>query len=379
MTVEKQPDLRYQSQYVWNEWRQKHPSLQPNLQGINLRARELMKVDLSSTDLSEANLSQAELTGANLSGANLSRADLTLAKLPNSRLIKADLSGANLNGADFSWSDLRGAIFRGTTFRGTIFRGAQLYQVDLHGADLSGVDLSGTNLNRVNLSGVNLSGANLSQATFVSTDLRDAKLTNCRVYGVSAWDVQLEGATQTDLIITPPDQPTITVDDLKVAQFIYTLLNNKNIRDVIDTVTKKVVLILGRFTPPRKVILDGLREELRKHNYLPVLFDFDKPASRDTIETMTTLAHLAHFIIADITNPRSIPGELVVIVRDLQSVPIQPLLRYGGTPWGMYDSIKRAPSVLKLHRYRNLNDLLLSFPEKVIEPAEAKARELKPQ
>jgi hypothetical protein len=46
------------------------------------------------------------------------------------------------------------------------------------------------------------------------------------------------------------------------------LLHNQKVRDVIDTITSKVVLILGRFTDERKAVLDALREELRKRNYL---------------------------------------------------------------------------------------------------------------
>jgi hypothetical protein len=38
----------------------------------------------------------------------------------------------------------------------------------------------------------------------------------------------------------------------------------------------------------RSNILDAIREELRKYDYLPVLFDFDKTATRDTEETVTT-------------------------------------------------------------------------------------------
>jgi len=56
-----------------------------------------------------------------------------------------------------------------------------------------------------------------------------------------------------------------------MAQFIYLLLNNQKVRDVIDTITSKVVLILGRFTSERKVILDALKDELRRQNYTPVL------------------------------------------------------------------------------------------------------------
>ena len=48
----------------------------------------------------------------------------------------------------------------------------------------------------------------------------------------------------------------------------------RRIREVIDTITSKIVLILGRFTEERKAVLDTLRDELRRRDYLPVLFDF---------------------------------------------------------------------------------------------------------
>ena len=99
----------------------------------------------------------------------------------------------------------------------------------------------------------------------------------------------------------------ITVDNLEVAQFIYLLLHNENIRQVIDTITSKAVLILGRFTPERKAVLDAIREALRHRNYLPILFDFEAPGSRDFTETISTLAHMARFIIADLTEPSSLP------------------------------------------------------------------------
>ena len=83
--------------------------------------------------------------------------------------------------------------------------------------------------------------------------------------------MQIEEAIQLSLTITSSNEPTITVDNLEVAQFIYLLLNNKNIRSVIDTITYKVVLILGRFTPERKAVLDALRDALRAKDYLPCL------------------------------------------------------------------------------------------------------------
>jgi len=42
-------------------------------------------------------------------------------------------------------------------------------------------------------------------------------------------------------------EPVITVDNIEVAQFIYLLLNNRAICNVIDAIASKAVLILGRF------------------------------------------------------------------------------------------------------------------------------------
>ena len=85
----------------------------------------------------------------------------------------------------------------------------------------------------------------------------------------------------------------------------------------IDTITSKVVLILGRFSlSERKQVLDSLRDELRKRNYVPVVFDFKQPTGRTTDETITLLARMARFVIADISDAKSVLHELRAIVPD---------------------------------------------------------------
>jgi hypothetical protein len=136
------------------------------------------------------------------------------------------------------------------------------------------------------------------------------------------------------------------------------------------------VLILGRFTPERKAILDALREELRVHGYVPILFDFDKPSSRNLTETVRTLAHLSRFIIADLTEPSSIPQELQAIVPTL-AVPVRPLLLEGKGEYAMFvDFPKTYHWVLPIHYYLDQANLLATLKEDVIEPAEQKAQEL---
>jgi hypothetical protein len=172
-------------------------------------------------------------------------------------------------------------------------------------------------------------------------------------------------------------QPEVIVDNLEVAQFIYLLLHNEKIRSVIDTITSKVVLILGRFTPERKAVLDVLREELRKRDYLPVLFDFDKPASKDLTGTVSTLANMARFIIADLTDPSCIPHELAMIVPTIV-VPVQPILLEGMREYAMFiDLKKRHHWVLEPYCYNTKELLITELGERVIGPADAKVRELR--
>lgn len=280
--------------------------------------------------------------------------------------IEPDLSGADLSSANFSSADLGKVNFSGTN----------LMFSTLVETNLAEANLSGANLRQADLRRANLRGANLMFASLVQTNLTEADLSNCHIYGISTWSLSLNGAKQVNLVITPPQEATITVDNLEIAQFIYSLLNNRNIREIIDSLTSKIVLIMGRFTPERKIVLDALRDELRNHNYLPILFDFEKPASRDITETVSTLAHLSRFIIADLTDAKSIPQELNRIVPQLPSVPVQPLIHVSGQEYTMFEQFNKYPWVLNTFRYKNISDLLKSLQENIIKPAEEKAQEL---
>ena len=311
---------------VWNAWRDENPNIHP--------------------DLSEAYLSEANLGGANLGGADLYRVNLIEAKLSLANLIGGNLSGANLTGASLTRASLR--------------------EANLGGANLRGADLGGANLG----------GADLQAAILIDTDFSGADLTGCRIYGVSAWSLKLEGAKQQNLVITGHDEPAITVDNIEVAQFIYLMLNNQKIRNVIDTITSKVVLILGRFTQERKPVLEALREELRQRKYLPILFDFEKPRSRNTDETITLLARMARFVVADISDAKSVLQELRAIVPDLPSVPVQPIILAMQEEPGMFDFYRNFRSFLNVHRYASQEQLIADLGEKVIRPAELKILEL---
>jgi len=133
------------------------------------------------------------------------------------------------------------------------------------------------------------------------------------------------------------------------------------------------VLILGLFTDERKAILDALRDELRKRDYLPILFDFAVPATRNITETVSLLARMARFIIADLTDPSSIPKELEAIVPQL-AVSVQPLLEGASRPYAMFRDYWKYEWVLPVYRYEGLEALLATLADRVIDPAEGKVK-----
>jgi hypothetical protein len=319
---------------VWNIWRESHPDA----------LQDLTSADLSGLDLTLANLRNARLQGA--------------------ELVETDLSGANLTEADLTGAKLNDAVLAGTI----------LYSAVLHKADLAGAFLRWADLSRAVATQANFAEADLRRTHLARTNFEGANLTSVKVYGTSAWDLKLTGAVQLNIVITDEDRPEITVDNIEVAQFIYLLLSNERIRQVIDTIGKKAVLILGRFTAARKAVLEAIRNELRRLDYIPILFDFAQPASRDVTETVSTLAHMSRFVIADLTAAKSLPQELTRIVPILPSVPVQPILLAGEREWSMFGDLRRYPWLLETIRYRSAADLMGLLPQTIIVQAESAVR-----
>ena len=313
---------------AWNEWRRIFPHETPNLAHLDIRAADF-----------------ADLRGVNLIGANLYK---TYASV--------DLSGA----------DLRCAFLRQANL-----------PAKLRGAKLTGASLYMARLKRADLTGATLLGADLRGALLHETRLTNADISGARIYGIAAWDVKTDGLTQNNLVITPGDQPEITVDSIEMAQFIYLLLQNKNIRQAIDTISQKGVLILGRFTKERKAVLDAIRDKLRTLGFVPMMFDFEKPKQRDFTETIKTLAGLSRFIIADITNPKSSPLELQATMPDYM-IPFVPIIQEKQKPFSMFRDLKQKYGewVLDVLEYNTAEGLIEVLEPAVVKPALEKSEQL---
>jgi hypothetical protein len=146
---------------------------------------------------------------------------------------------------------------------------------------------------------------------------------------------------------------------------------------VIDTIGKKGVLILGRFTKERKPVLDAIRARLRELGYVPMMFDFERPTQRDFTETIKTLAGLSLSIIADITKPKSSPLELQATMPDYM-IPFVPIIHEDEKPFEMFRDLqqKYGEWVLDVCEYDSATNLRQVLAEAAVTPALAKADQL---
>jgi uncharacterized protein YjbI with pentapeptide repeats len=318
----------------WNSWRRNHPDIRPLLYDSDLSK------DGFGEDLSNGNFANAVLINANLTKTVLNR---------------ANFHEANLGGANLSSAELRAANFCRTDLYGT-----NLCHADLTDANLQGTQLAGTNFDH-------------------------AKLINCTIYGLSAWDLKLHDAVQKDLAVlykqdcgTQDDgllvESRILVDDLRSAQFVYLLLNNWNIREAIDELTSKVVLILGRFGGGGLENLRTLGECLRETGYVPIIFEFTRPRDRTYTETVRILAGLAQFVVADLSGP-AVPHELSAIVPDLK-IPFVPVLERGAQPYSLFRDLLENDSVLRpVVEFDSAVDLCEKFKSEIRTAVQARVEE----
>jgi hypothetical protein len=137
------------------------------------------------------------------------------------------------------------------------------------------------------------------------------------------------------------------------------------------------VLILGRFGGKRGRLLEALRDELRKRNYLPVVFDLDGSGSKSVTGTLSLLAHMARFVIADISDAKSLLEELYLVVPDIPSLAVQPIIVSTQTEPSTFHLFDRYPWVLKTYAYDTEDQLIIDLGERVIRPVEDKFLELR--
>lgn len=342
----------------WSKWRKENQIIRPNLENADLNNIELLKYNFNNAILKGAKLNKAKLFDCEFMGANLENVNLE-----NANCSFSNFTNAILNNANFASADLINNTMIESTCINANFTNASIVQNLSGGSDFSSTDFTGSKIVLTNLVGCNLqktkfidcylNGSNLSRS-----NLNESIIKNSTVYGVSAWDLSTEGSLQENLTITNYyNDSTLTVDDLEIANFIYLITNNNKVANAIDNISTKVVLILGRFTSERLEILKYIKSILKKKNYVPVLFDFEKPNQKDLTETIGLIGRMSKFIVADLTDAKSVPQELSELIPNNPTLTIYPIISKEDREYSMFEHWQKYPWVKDIFRYDKKSDL----------------------
>lgn len=268
---------------AWNGWRVGNRDAEIDLAGADLTRADLRRADLVNVNLTGACLKSAQLIGANLTGAVLNDADLRQAKLTEACLDNVSAVRASFIEADLHYTRLTGANLSQSSFYGADLTGSDLSRAQLYRADLRWANLRETVIADANMTDADLYHADLHSARLIDVDLTQARLdlatladgeiSRCHVYGVSAWDVKLDGTEQSELIITQPGEPTIAVDDLDAAQFINLLMHSPALRDRVAGVSARLALVLAARVPGCEDRLAALTLALQSAGWITVHYD----------------------------------------------------------------------------------------------------------
>lgn len=317
MTQDDPAHIILQGAKIWNAWRERHPYLDltfnrpnwydcPGPGGLQLKGKNL--VDFSGMNLSGVRIFNAFAEGLHLRDALF--------------------DGSHFEEGDFSRADFRGATFRNTKFNKTI----------LTGANFDGATFINCNLNRINL---------------VGASFRVQEITETVVYGLAAWDLETSPEMkQSKLVIEKTydlysdfmqqGKVPMLVDDIELAQFVYYLSNHKKMRNAINILNDRGVLLLGGFKNGGLERLYAMREWFKHKGYMAMIFDFVRPDSLDLIETVITMAGLSKFIVVDLSGP-SVPAELDAILRAIE----RPVLAFG-KPFALLPTLARKTKMLMI-------------------------------
>jgi hypothetical protein len=208
--------------------------------------------------------------------------------------------------------------------------GTTLMGADLSAADLTGAHLMGANFHDANLSKADLSNANLTAASLVGAKIGDSDLSNCSVYGVSAFNLEGTPRNQSNLVITPLGESPIAVSDLEAAQFVYLLLSGRKVPRILESVRSRLVLVLGDFRSKRESVLNSIQTGLQQQDFTSIVAHFNPPVNRDLTDKVLLLTRFVRLLVADFTESRPLQRFFHDARSQLQSVPVQPVYQ---TDW----------------------------------------------
>jgi len=158
-------------------------------------------------------------------------------------------------------------------------------------------------------------------------------------------------------------------------------LDGEGVSQMLSEVASRSVLILGRFTKPRKPILELIRRVLstKPHQYVPILFDFDRPKDRTMVESVLRFAAVSRFVIADLSDPKWVLAELQQVVPAFRSLPVVPIIHAAQREEEVVAHFERYDSVHKVVRYKNQTHLRAMLGTEIVTIAERMYEDFKPR
>jgi hypothetical protein len=183
------------------------------------------------------------------------------------------------------------------------------------------------------------------------------------VYGIAAWDLKTSDETkQSKLVIErtydfysdiiQQGKVPMMVDDIELAQFVYYLSNHKKMRDALNILNDRGVLLLGQFKDGGLERLNSMRERLQRKSYMAMIFDFARPDNLSLTETVVTMAGLSKFIVADLSGS-SVPAELQSILSQIK----KPILAVGDA-YSLFPDVADQTRVVTIESDDGLEDKL---------------------
>jgi hypothetical protein len=158
-------------------------------------------------------------------------------------------------------------------------------------------------------------------------------------------------------------------------------LDGPGVNRVVSEVASRSVLILGRFSADRKPVLDLIRRELSagRRDYIPIVFDFDRPKELTMIEAVFRLAAVSRFVIADLSDPKWVLAELQKILMTLPLLPVVPIIDAAQKEDLVLEHIATYRTAHAIVRYRDGVHLRSILEDEILAAAERLYAELRPR
>lgn len=176
-------------------------------------------------------------------------------------------------------------------------------------------------------------------------------------------------------------QQTVRAERAQTIEGLAERLDGEGVSRMLSDIAARSVLILGRFTAERKAILDAIRKALATppRQYVPIVFDFEKPGDRTLIGSILRFASVSRFVIADLSDPKSVPAELQAIVPQFLSLPVVPIIEATQREYPVAEDILLRQSVKPVVPYRDEAHLMAILDAQILAPAEKLYAELNPR